>query len=59
MNKLTPKQAAIADMKAAGLDVSVLELRKTVVITEIEEYVHVLENERIVVGRRVKQTIIS
>lgn len=59
MNKLTPKQAAIADMKAAGLDVSVLELRKTVVITEIEEYVHVLENGRIVVGRRVKQTIIS
>lgn len=39
MKDLTPKQVAIMDMKAAGLDVSVLELRKTVIVIEVEGYV--------------------
>lgn len=40
MSKLTPKQAAIMDMKAVGIDVSVLELRKTVIVVEVEEYAY-------------------
>lgn len=36
---LTPKQAAIRDMRAAGLDTTVLELRRTVIVEETEEFV--------------------
>ena len=36
---LTPKQAAIRDMRAEGLNTTVLELRKTVIVDEIEEFV--------------------
>lgn len=34
---LTPKQAAIRDMRAAGLDTTVL--RRTVIVEETEEFV--------------------
>lgn len=36
---LTPKQAAIRDMRAAGLNTTVLELRRTVIVEETEEFV--------------------
>lgn len=36
---LTPKQAAIRDMRAAGLDTTVLKLRRTVIVEETEEFV--------------------
>ena len=37
--RLTPKQAAIADMKEEGLDTTVLVVRRTVII---DEYIFVL-----------------
>lgn len=70
----SPKQAAIRDMRAEGLDTTVLEFRKTVIAEEIEEFVfrsiddgHTLNGitpksaERFLEcrGRRVKRTIIS
>lgn len=71
--KMTPRKAAIADMRACsvcqkaspfgdeGLDVTVLELRKTVIVEEIEEFVfRSLDDGRILNGgRRVKRTILS
>lgn len=58
---LTPKQAAVRDMRAAGLDTSVLRLRKTVIVEEVEEFVfRSIDDGRILNGgRRVKRTIIS
>lgn len=60
-NALTPKQAAVRDMRAAGLDTSVLRLRKTVIVEEIEEFVfRSIDDGRILNGgKRVKRTIIS
>ena len=60
-DQLSPKQAAIADMKAAGLDVSVLELRRTVIVIEVEEYVfRSVDDGRILNGgRRVRKTVHS
>lgn len=59
MDKLSPKQAALNDMRAAGLDVTVLELRRTVIVVEIEELVYrSVDDGRILNGgRRVKKTI--
>lgn len=72
--KMTPREAAIADMREAGLNIAVLELRKTVIVEEIEEFVfHSLDDGRILNGitpksaerflecrgRRVKRTILS
>lgn len=37
--QMTPRQQAIRDMREAGLDTTVLELRKTVIVEEIEEFV--------------------
>lgn len=71
---LTPKQAAIRDMRAAGLDTTVLELRRTVIVEETEEFVlRPIDDGRILngitpksaerflecIGKRVKRTIIS
>ena len=58
---LTPKQAAIADMRACGLDTTVLELRKTVIITEVEEFVFcsIDDGRSLNGGKRVKRMIIS
>lgn len=71
---LTPRQAAIRDMRAEGLNTAVLELRKTVIVDEIEEFVfRSIDDGRILngitprsaprflecTGRRVKRTIIS
>lgn len=71
---LTPKQAAIRDMRAAGLDTTVLELRRTVIVEETEEFVlRLIDDGRILngitpksaerflecIGKRVKRTIIS
>lgn len=71
---LTPRQAAIRDMRAADLDTTVLELRKTIIVDEIEEFVfRLIDDGRILngvtpksaerflecIGRRVKRTIIS
>lgn len=46
-------------MKAAGLDVSVLELRKTVIVIEVEEYVfRSIDDGRILNGGiRKKKTV--
>lgn len=69
---LTPKQAAIRDMRAAGLDTTVL--RRTVIVEETEEFVlRSIDDGRILngitpksaerflecIGKRVKRTIIS
>lgn len=57
---LTPKQAAIRDMRAEGLNTTVLELCKTVIVDEIEEFVfRSIDDGRILNGGRVKRTIIS
>lgn len=71
---LTPKQAAIRDMRAAGLDTTVLELRRTVIVEETEEFVlRSIDDGRILngitpksaerflecIGKRVKRTITS
>lgn len=71
---LTPKQAAIRDMRAAGLDTTVLKLRRTVIVEETEEFVfRSIDDGRILngitpksaerflecIGNRVKRTIIS
>lgn len=71
---LTPKQAAVRDMRAAGLDTSVLRLRKTVIVEEVEEFVfRSIDDGRILNGitpksalyflecieKRIKRTIIS
>ena len=71
---LTSKQLAVRDMREAlsaksslgtfgdeGLDTTVLELRKTVIVEEIEEFVfRSLDDGRILNGgRRVKRTIFS
>lgn len=73
-NTLTPKQAAICDMQIAGLDTSVLGLRKTVIVDEIEEFVfRSIDDGRVLNGitpksaerflecieKRIKRTIIS
>lgn len=73
-NTLTPKQAAVRDMRAAGLDTSVLRLRKTVIVEEVEEFVfRSIDDGRILNGitpksasyflecieKRIKRTIIS
>ena len=73
-NTLTPKQAAVRDMRAAGLDTSVLRLRKTVVVEEVEEFVfRSIDDGRILnrittkstsyflecIEKRIKRTIIS
>lgn len=69
---LTPKQAAIRDMRAAGLDTTVL--RRTVIVEETEEFVfRSIDDGRIFngitpksaerflecIGKRVKRTITS
>lgn len=58
---LTPKQAAINDMRAAGLDVSVLALRRTVIVVEVEEYIYrSIDDGRILNGgKRIKKTVLS
>lgn len=58
---LTPQQLAVRDMRAEGLDTSVLHLRKTVIVEEIEEFVYrSIDDGRILNGgRRVKCTITS
>lgn len=55
---LTPRQAAIRDMRAEGLNTAVLELRKTVIV---EEFVfRPIDDGRILNGgKRVKRTIFS
>ena len=73
-NTLTPKQAAVRDMRAAGLDTSVLRLRKTVIVEEVEEFVfRSIDDGHILNGitpksasyflecieKRIKRTIIS
>lgn len=60
-NTLTPKQAAVRDMRMAGLDTTVLRLRKTVIVEEVEEFVfRSIDDGRILNGgKRVKRTIIS
>lgn len=57
----TPKEAAIMDMRAEGIDVSVLRLRKTVIVTEIEECIFCsVDDGRILNGGiRVKRTVHS
>lgn len=59
--QMTPRQQAIRDMREAGLDTTVLELRKTVIVEEIEEFVfRSLDDGRVLNGgRRVKRTIFS
>ena len=58
---LTPQQLAIRDMRAEGLDTSVLHLRKTIIVEEVEEFVfRSIDDGRILNGgKRVKRTIIS
>ena len=58
---LTPQQLAVRDMRAEGLDTSVLHLRKTIIVEEVEEFVfRSIDDGRILNGgRRVKRTIIS
>ena len=58
---VSPKQAAIRDMRAEGLNTTVLELRKIVIVDEIEEFVfRSIDDGRVLNGgRRVKRTIIS
>ena len=67
--EISPKQTAIRDMRAESLDTTVLELRKTVIVDEIEEFVFCSIDDGITpriaprflkcIGRRVKRTIIS
>lgn len=59
--KMTPRQAAIRDMLEAGLNTAVLELRKTVIVEEIEEFVfRSIDDGRILNGgKRVKRAIFS
>lgn len=59
--KLSPKEVAIADMKAAGLNVAVLELRRTVIVVEVEEYVfRSIDDGRILNGgKRIRRTVLS
>lgn len=59
--KLSPREAAIADMRAAGLDVSVLALRRTVIVVEVEEYIYrSIDDGRILNGgKRIKKTVLS
>lgn len=59
--QMTPRQQAIRDMREAGLDTTVLELRKTVIVEEIEEFVfRSLDDGRVLNGgRRVKRAILS
>ena len=58
---LTPQQLAVRDMQAEGLDTSVLRLRKTIIVEEVEEFIFLsIDDGRILNGgRRVKRTIIS
>ena len=58
---LTPKQATIRDMRAEGLNTAVLELRKTVIVEEVEEFVfRSIDDGRILNGgKRIKRTIFS
>ena len=58
---LTPQQLAVRDMQAEGLDTSVLRLRKTIIVEEVEEFIfRSIDDGRILTGgRRVKRTIIS
>ena len=58
---MTPRKQAIHDMREAGLDTAVLELRKTVFVKEVEEFVfRSLDDGRILNGgRRIKRTIFS
>ena len=55
----SPRAIAIRDMQDEGLDTTVLELRKTVIVEEIEEYVfRSIDDGRILNGgKRVKRTI--
>lgn len=59
--KMTPRALAISDMREAGLDTTVLELRKTVIVEEIEEFVfRSIDDGRILNGgKRVKRAIFS
>lgn len=72
--QMTPRQQAIRDMREAGLDTTVLELRKTIIVEEIEEFVfRSLDDGRVLNGitpksaehflecrgRRVKRAIFS
>ncbi len=72
--KITPRQAAIRDMREEGLNTAVLELRKTVIVEEIEEFAYrSIDDGRILNGitpksaerflecrgKRIKRTILS
>lgn len=52
---MKPKQAALADMRACGLDVSVLKYHRTIIVEEIEEFT-INSN---VFSRRIRRTIIT
>lgn len=53
----TPKSVAISDMRACGLDVTVL--RRIRIVTEIDEVIRVQDGRILNGGRRVKRTIIQ
>lgn len=55
---MTPKEIAIADMKAEGIDTSVLKLRKRIIVEE-EEIIFVCVDDGRVLngGKRTKRTI--
>lgn len=58
VKKLTPRECAIRDMKAEGLDVSVLELRKRLIVVEEEIILVHLDDGRVLNGGiRTKRTI--
>lgn len=73
-NALTPQKTAIRDMRMAGLDTTVLRLRKTVIVEEVEEFVfRSIDDGRVLnsitpksasyflecIEKRIKRTIIS
>nr|WP_303661495.1 hypothetical protein [Bacteroides intestinalis] len=55
---LTPKQAAILDMRSCGIDTSLIE-RRTVIITEVHEFIRVQDGRTLNGGARIKRTTIS
>ena len=58
---LTTQQLTVSDMRSEGLATSVLHLRTTIIVEEVEEFVfRSIDDGRILNGgRRVKRTIIS
>lgn len=55
---LTPKQAAILDMRSCGINTSLIE-RRTVIITKVHEFIHVQDGRILNGGARIKRTTIS